>query len=73
MDSGIKVGKEVAAFIEDAKEFYSYQGNWIEGLIEDHTEAIAEDWEHAHNEALVMKQYSVEQLKDILHNGYVVE
>lgn len=72
MNNKTKVSKEVAAFIEGAKEFYSYQGYWKESLIENQEEAIRDDWEGIKDEALIMKQYSTEQLKDILYNGYVV-
>lgn len=73
MSNKTKVSKEVADFIKGAEEYYSYQDGWKEYMIEDHELAVYEDWENVKDEVLIMKQYSVEQLKDILDNGYVVE
>jgi len=73
MTRKIKVSKRVAVFIEKAKEFYLVHPDGKEYMIEEHSEAIFTDWSGVKGEALIMKQYSTEQLKDILYNGYEIE
>lgn len=59
-------------FIKKAEEFYSYQSGWKEELLYTHAGAIVDEWNGVKEEALIMKDISIEQLKSILYDGYTV-
>lgn len=72
MSEKIKVSQEVADFIKGVEEHYMFSGTWQDNLLNDHEDAIENNWKRVKNEALCMKQYSLIQLREILKNGYEV-